>query len=94
MLIEDYTVFKLFYFSLLIKSDIKVNSFSSEEIINQDKLLKFMDFMINALESMAALIFGNTVPIYLIIYHWQQLLMIKYCVCMVDYRQTFKILMI
>lgn len=43
-----------------------------EEITNQDKLLKFMDFMMNASENIVHSMYGNIALKFLIIWHWQQ----------------------
>lgn len=42
-----------------------------EEIMNQDKLLKFMDFMMNASENIVHLMYGSIALKFLIIWHWQ-----------------------
>jgi len=40
--------------------------------MNQDKLLKFMDFMMNVSENMDHSMFGDIVPTFLITSVWQQ----------------------
>lgn len=41
--------------------------------MNQDKLHKFMVFMMNVQENMVIVMYGNTLQNYLIIYHLQLL---------------------
>ena len=48
--------------------------------MNQDRSLKFMGSMMNALENMGTLMFGNTLLISLTLYQLQQLLKIKFSV--------------
>ncbi len=56
---QDIIVFRPSLYSSPSKLDTKTESPYSEEIINRDRLLKFMDFMINAVGNMATPMFGN-----------------------------------
>ena len=48
--------------------------------MNQDKLHKCMDFMMNAQENMVIQMYGNISLNYLITFHLQLLLIIKYTI--------------
>lgn len=69
LLIEDIIPYKLSSYSSVINLNILKTLFFSEEIINQDKSLLYMDSMIKSWKNMDAPLPGNILIKLLIIYH-------------------------
>lgn len=83
-LIEDIIALLPFVYSQLLKLSFLKISFSCVETMNANLSIKFMDFMIRVKECTLSS-FGNNLQICLMSFQFQQLLMIKYCVCMEVY---------
>lgn len=61
-----------------------------EATTSQDRSLKYMVFMMNAVENTEIQMFGNILLNYSITFLWQQLLKINFFVFMEDYHQALK----
>ena len=82
--IEDIIALLPYVYSWLLKLSFLRISFSYVETMNANLSIKFTDFMIRAKECTPSS-FGNNLQICLMLYQFQLLLMIRYCVCMEVY---------
>lgn len=78
MLIEDSTVLKQLLYCYCSKLGFQQEFAYLEEIMKQDKLLKFMDFMLNARANMVLQRYGSNSLMCLIFFQSEQLSTIEY----------------